>query len=445
MGPDASLEPFFGALREAAQDLGVEAWIVGGYVRDAILGRAEPDLDVVVSNHAAEVAGKVAEALGLAPPVLFPRFGTAQLSAAGRRFEFATARSESYSSNSRKPAVRRASILDDLLRRDFTVNALLMDLDGRVVDRVNGLVDLEQGLLRTPRDPDETFADDPLRMLRAIRFVAQLGFRLDPALLPAMRRQRHRVQPPVLSPERVAEELKKILASERPRLALELMDEAGLLNELLPELTACKGVRQGGYHIADVFGHTLLALQHSPPPLVVRLAVLLHDIGKPSTSAPDGSFHGHEKVGSELTRVALERLRFANVEVNQVAKLVALHLRPVYYRPDWTDGAVRRLAHDAGEAIGPLMDLARADVAASAYPHPEWMEELDGRIQAVLQERPSRLDPPFDGEDVMRIRGLAPGPEVGRLKKELGQLIMEGTLAPEREAILEYLATNPGL
>jgi poly(A) polymerase len=282
-------------------------------------------------------------------------------------------------------------------------------------------------------------------MLRAARFAAQLGFDLAPDVLPAMRRLSGRLAPPIVSVERVTEELSKMLGSDRPKLALELLDSGGLLDVVLPEVTACKGVEQGGYHTHDVFGHTLLAVGLTPPDLVVRLAALLHDVGKPATATPDGAFTGHEEVGAGLARGALERLRYPQKEIDAVVKLVRLHLRPVYYRSEWTDGAVRRLAREAGPQIERLMALARADIAASAYPEPEKLDELAARLTSVLAERPTRMAAPIDGEDIMKALGLAPGREVGRIKSRLGELIMDGEIEPSREAVLAYLQSHPDL
>ena len=440
-------DPAFDPLAKAAADAGARAWAVGGYVRDRLLGRPHAEIDVVVEDgRGPELAERFARLTGSAPPVVFERFGTAQVMWQGRPIEFASARAESYEPDSRKPVVRPASIEDDLRRRDFTINALLMDFEGRVQDRLGtGLADLREGLLRTPLDPATTFNDDPLRMLRAIRFAAQLGFRLDPPLLPAMRALADRLRPPVVSVERVNEELRKMLLSERPKLALELLDEGGLLPEVLPELTACKGVEQGGYHLHDVFGHTLEAVARTPADLVTRLAALLHDVGKPTTAAPDGSFLGHEKVGAEMAAAAMTRLRFSNAVIERVSRLVLLHLRPVYYGSEWTDGAVRKLARDGGDDLGRLLDLARADIGASAYDHPEKLEELAARLEAVRREQPSRFRSPVSGEDIMRARGLPPGPEVGRLKSRLDELVLEGSVEPSREAVLEYLRSHPEL
>jgi poly(A) polymerase len=444
--PPLGDEELLRLLKQAAADLGAQAWVVGGYVRDKLLERPHPNPDVVVERgDALKLAERFAELAGAEPPVMFERFGTAQVTLPGHLVEFVNARAESYAADSRKPDVRPASLDEDLRRRDFTINTLLMNLDGKIHDPLGGRKDLEARLLRTPTDPLRTFADDPLRMLRAVRFAAELGFELAPDVIPAMRQMKGRLAPPVVSAERIADELRRMLISQRPRLAIELLDAGELLEVVLPEVAACKGVPQSGYHTHDVFGHTLLTVERVPPDLVLRLAALFHDVGKPSTVTPDGAFTGHEIVGAELASSALERLRFSQKEIETIVKLVRLHLRPVYYSSEWSDGAVRRLARDAGSVLDRLMALARADIAASAYPEPEKLDELQARIEAALSERPSRLAPLVTGDDVMRVRGIAPGPEVGRIKKRIEELVIDGELSPTREAVLDYLASHPGL
>ena len=434
-------------LKQAAADTGVRAWIVGGYVRDKLLGRPHPDPDIVVEDGGGDrMAARFAELAGAEPPVVFERFGTAQVTLPGHNVEFVSARAESYPELSRKPNVRPASIDEDLRRRDFTINTLLMDFDGHVEDRVGvALADLRAGVLRTPAPPAVTFEDDPLRMLRAIRFATVLGFTLDPEIIQAMRERRGRLVAPIISAERIADELRKMLVSERPRLAIELLDEGDLLGVILPEISACKGVQQGGFHTHDVFGHTMLALEATAPDLLLRLATLFHDAGKPITATPDGAFLGHELVGAELAEGALARLRFAQKDVDVVTRLIRLHLRPVYYGPEWTDGAVRRLARDAGDQLDRLMRLARADLRASAYPDQAKLDELQRRLDAVQEEKPSRLTSPVDGEDIMKVLGIPAGPEVGRIKARLTELLMDGEITPDRESVLEYLRRNPDL
>jgi poly(A) polymerase len=318
-----------------------------------------------------------------------------------------------------------------------------MDLDGNILDPLGtGLRDIEARILRTPRDPRATFDDDPLRMLRAIRFAAQLGFELDPSLLPAMRDLRERARPPVLSVERTNDELRKMLLSERPELALNLLRDSGLLEVLLPEVQAMVGLEQRGYHTHDVFGHTALAVQKSPPGLTQRLAALMHDVGKPLTAAGDGTFTGHDLKGAPIAEDALKRLRFPHSEAERVARLVKLHMRPVYYDSTWTDAAVRRLARDAGELLWPLVDLARADIAASAYPHPEKIDELAARLRDALARQPGRVRPKVSGEDIMRVLGMKAGPEVGKIKARLEELVLEGEIEPTREAVLEFLEAH---
>jgi len=449
MGADQPVDEtrLLSLLKQAAADAGVTAWIVGGYVRDKLLGRPHPDLDIVVEQGGGQrMAERFAELASARPPAIFERFGTAQVTLPGHLVEFVSARSESYAESSRKPDVKPASLDEDLRRRDFTINTLLMDFEGEVHDRLGtGRTDLAGKVIRTPAAPELTFQDDPLRMLRAVRFAATLDFNPVPELMHAMRTMRGRLVAPVISAERIADELRKMLVSPHPRRAIELLDEGGLLEVILPEVAACKGVQQGGYHTHDVYGHTLLAVEDTEPDVLLRLAALFHDVGKPVTATPDGAFTGHELVGAELAEGALARLRFSTRDIEVVTKLIRLHLRPVYYGSEWTDGAVRRLARDAGDELDRLMALARADLRASAYPDQAKLDELRSRLDAVRQEMPSRMSSPIDGEDIMRVREIGAGPEVGRIKARLTELVLDGEIAPEREAVLEYLRRHPDL
>ncbi len=214
---------------------------------------------------------------------------------------------------------------------------------------------------------------------------------------------------------------------------------------ILPEIAACRGVPQSGYHTHDVFGHSLLTVEATPPDLLLRVAALFHDVGKPNTAKGDGTFLGHEEVGAEIAKRALERLRFAQKEIDVIAGLIRLHLRPVFYKSEWSDGAVRRLARDAGPLLDRLMLLARADIAASAYPEPEKLDELQSRLDSVRAERPSRLAPLITGEEIMRVRGIRPGPEVGRIKQKLEELVIDGEIPPQTQAVIDYLSEHQDL
>lgn len=439
-------DPALDLLTRAAREERVEAFAVGGYVRDHLLGLDPDELDVVVvGGDALSLAARFADLAGISRPVLFPRFGTAQITLGRRRVEFATARRESYADDSRKPQVEPATLDEDLRRRDFTVNAIVMDPEGRIFDPLGGREDLARRLLRTPGDPDRTFADDPLRMLRAVRFAAQLDFTLDPPLLPAMRRMAERARPPVLSVERVQEELRRLLLTDRPRVGLELMAEGGLMAVLIPELEACRGVAQGGWHRDDVFDHTLDAVQRTAADLRLRLAALFHDVGKPPTAGPGLTFYGHERVGAEMTATIMERLRFSHALTTEVVRLVQMHMRPIQYRSDWGAGAVRRLARDGGELVGALLDLARADIEASNYPNTDEVDELAGRLAEAERETPSRLRIPIDGRDIMAVLEIGPGQAVGRARSRLEELVLDGQLEPDRELILAHLRAHPEL
>ncbi len=444
---DVTEDAAFGVLRRVASEVDGEIWVVGGYVRDRLLPPAgsgpEPDLDVVVVGApAGAAAARFSQLAGAPPPVGFPRFGTAQVTWGGRRLEFVGARRESYRGDSRKPEVEQATLEEDLARRDFTVNALYCDLEGGVRDPFGGLADLEARRLRTPLDPEITFRDDPLRMLRGVRFAAVLGFDLAPEASRAMERLHSRLGPPVVSVERIADEFWKMLVAARPRLALELLDQHGLLPRVLPELSATHGVAQGGYHDDDVFHHTLRTVELTRADLTLRLAALFHDLGKPAT-VHQGAFPDHEEVGARLAVAALSRLRLSAARIQVVERLVRLHLRPVYYAPEWTDGAVRRLARAAGEELWLLLELARADIAASSYPYPEKIDALQRRLEALLAERPDRFTLPLSGDDIMAVLALAPGPEVGRVKAELEELVLDGALPPDRDVLLEHLKSRP--
>lgn len=441
------------AIAEAAAGRAVEMYLVGGFVRDRLIGREGKDIDLLaVGDDGGGVLEDVARRFGWAPPQRFERFGTGQVRGDGFVVEAVRARAESYDAASRKPDVRPGTLEEDIWRRDFTVNALCQTLDGRVIDITGrGLDDLRHGVLRTPLDPALTFSEDPLRMFRAARFAAQLGFATAPGLATAMERMAGRSS--ILSAERVAEELRRLLLSDHPRAGLELLRDGGLLRHWLPELEAMIGVEQGGFHIYDVFDHTTHTVAATRRDLVTRLAGLLHDVGKPPTHSRDQdgrhTFYNHPSVGAEMATVMLTRLRFSNEEVAAVALLVRNHLRPIQYLPDeWSDAAVRRLVRDIGGERGRLLDLARADTRASSFPDTDSIDELEARMAALdAGGAVSSLRPPLDGHRLMALAGgRAPGRWLGRVQGAIEEAILDGAIPADDSAAAErWLAERPEL
>lgn len=442
------MEPLVARLAAAWEPLGLrgKVFLVGGCVRDALLGRASADLDFVVEGDAMAAAEALwAAGVATAPPGLYPRFGTAAVNAGGRQIELVTARSESYAPDSRKPDVRPATLLDDAIRRDFTVNALMQDpWTGETVDLLGtGLDDLGDRLLRTPLDPAQTFSDDPLRMLRAVRFKWQLGFKYAPGLVDALRSQAHRLD--VVSAERIRDEIAKMLLFDAADQALDECVRFGLSARFWPELDQMVGVEQGGYHHLDVWGHTLAVVRASEPRLDMRLAALLHDVAKPETRSvePGGRvrFLSHEVRGAEVAVGMLRRLRFGADLENQVGLLVRHHMRftsmPTLSRP-----AARRLIHDLGDAWPDLVSLVEADLKGlKAGAGSVDVAAIRETLTAVATESPPEtLQSPLTGEEIMRELGLEPGPEVGRYKDMLVDAVLDGSIQPgDREAALILL------
>jgi poly(A) polymerase len=440
-------------IAEAAHAAGVTMYLVGGFVRDRLLGRDGKDIDLLaVGDDGTSVLAAVAQRLGWAPPQRFERFGTGQVRGGDFVVEVVRARAENYDAASRKPDVRPGTLEEDIWRRDFTVNALCQTFDGRVIDITGrGLDDLRHRVLRTPLGPELTFSEDPLRMFRAARFAAQLGFSTAPGLTTAMSRMAARSE--ILSAERVAEELRRLLVADHPRAGLELLRDGGLLSTWLPELEAMVGVEQGGFHIYDVFDHSARTVAATSPDLVTRAAALLHDVGKPPTHAldPHGkhTFYDHPSLGADMAAAMLTRLRFSNDEVAAVALLVRHHLRPIQYRPDeWSDAAVRRLVRDVGDQRGRLLDLARADTRASSFPTVAGIDDLEQRMARLdAGGAVSRLRPPLSGEDIMRLAGgRPPGPWVGRVTRALEEAVLDGAIpAGDAAAARTWLDKHRGL
>jgi poly(A) polymerase len=457
-------EPLLKVLEAEAEAAGVRALLVGGYVRDRVMGRPATELDVVVEGGSGtELARAVAARLGAREPVVFERFGTAQLTAGDFVMEFVSARAESYAPESRKPSVRPATLEEDIRRRDFTANTLLAGRDGEVIDITGqGLKDIEARVLRTPLPAAETFHEDPLRAVRAIRFAVSLDFTMDAEILPAIRGSLDRLGT-VVSIERINVELRKMLLSERPGEAFRLMRDSGVLERLMPEISVMAGVEQSGFHHLDVLDHSLTALDavaQRPQPhlapqdeLVLRLAVLLHDSGKPATAARDGeriTFLGHPEAGAAAATALLRRLRFSNDEIEAVTRLILLHMRPIQYDPaTWSDGAVRRLVRDSGDVLPALVELARVDMSASEYPATEAtrkLGDLERRIGELDIEAVRRTNPPLDGNALMARLGRGPGPWIGRVQGALLEAVLDGALpAGDADRAWAYLDRHPEL
>ena len=431
---------------------GVEAYLVGGFVRDRLLGNPSKDIDIVcINNDGIAAMRDVAQRRDWSPPVVFERFGTAQIRGDGFIVETVRARKEQYDPQSRKPDVAPGTLEEDVMRRDFTVNALCQRFEGEILDLTErGLADLEAKLLRTPLDPRETFREDPLRMFRAARFVAQLGFQLADGVLEAMAAEASRAS--VLSVERIRDELIRLLISPHARDGINVLRDANLLDFVAPELKPMQGVEQGGYHIYDVWEHTLHALDAAPPDLITRLAVLFHDIGKPPTHEfVDGekhTFYGHPQAGAEIAKEAMTRLRFSNDDTDAVAKLVELHLRPIQYdAQEWSDAAVRRLIRDAGELRAKMIDVAKADTVASSYPGTDELDQLAARMDALDQgEAVSQMQSPLSGSEIMELAARPPGRWVGAVKSALENAVIEGEITSgDREAAKAWLRARPEL
>ncbi|GAC1339128.1 MAG: CCA tRNA nucleotidyltransferase [Candidatus Dormibacteria bacterium] len=447
-----STEDVLEAVAEAARATGTETYLVGGFVRDRLLGRPGKDIDLLsVGGDGIPVLAAVANRFGWARPQRFERFGTGQIRGGEWVLEIVQARAERYDPRSRRPEVRPGSLDEDIWRRDFTVNALCQTLDGVVLDRTGrGLDDLRAGVLRTPLEPRETFSEDPLRMFRGARFVAQLDMRLAGGVLEAMRAEAARAA--ILSAERVRDELSRLLVQPAAGQGLEVLREGGLLTVVLPEALEMVGVAQSGYHVHDVWGHTVHAVEAAVPDLLTRLGCLFHDIGKPRTHvlAADGrhTFHNHAEVGARMAEEILSRLRYSNDEVRDVARLVRLHLRPIQYQDaTHSDSAVRRLIRDSAGLQTQLLDLARADTRASSYPDTDNLESLQRRMEQLDRgETVSRLRSPLDGGAIMQLAGRGPGPWVGRAMRALMDAVVEGDLpAGDVEAATGWLRSHPEL
>jgi poly(A) polymerase len=455
--------PIFNIVSTVVAQMGVNAYVVGGFVRDLILGRKTNDIDIMCVGSGIELAQNVHNYFGKAGKVeLYSAFGTAMLHYNDEKIEFAGARKESYNRDSRNPIVEDGTLDDDLSRRDFTVNAMAISLNsndfGELIDHYNGYEDLRDGILITPLDPDITFSDDPLRMYRAVRFSAQLYFDLDLETIDAIKRNAYRVE--ILKQERITEEFNKIMLSDHPSAGINLLDELDLLKSFLPELTALKGIERIGIHgHKDNYYHTLEVLDNiveatqdwnNDRKLWLRWAALLHDIAKPRCKKHDSligwTFHNHETVGSKMVVKIFERLKLPlNEKMDYVRKMVFLHLRPiVLVEEEVTDSAVRRLLFEAGDDIDDLMLLCRADVTSK---NPEKIKRYTQNFDIVAQkmieieekDRIRNFKLPLDGNEIMEIFHLPPSRKVGEIREAVKNAILDGVIPNDHAAALEYV------
>ena len=456
--------PIFKHITRVVDRMGVEAYVVGGYVRDYYLYRPSSDIDVVVVGSGVAVAEELAKELG-AKVTIFKTYGTAMLRWRDTEVEFVGARKESYTPESRNPQVEPGTLEDDQRRRDFTINAMAWSVNGdrfgELVDPFGGMEDLEDCIIRTPCEPDKTFSDDPLRMMRAVRFASQLGFDIDDDTFNGICRQAERIK--IITKERINVELNKILASPAPSIGLTLMHNSGLLQYVLPELERMSGVERRGKHAhKDNFEHTMKVLDNvakHTDDLWLRWAALLHDIGKPTTKAYDPkhgwTFHQHEVVGSKMIPQIFRRLKLPMSEpMRFVQKMVFLHMRPIVLSEDLvTDSAVRRLLFEAGDDIEKLMTLCEADITSGIDAKVKQFLKNFQLVRAKMQDLEERdrvrnFQPPITGDIIMKTYNLPPCSAIGEIKEVIKNAILDGIIPNDYDAaykLMEEEAKRRGL
>ena len=448
----------FKLISKTAEDSGLSVYIVGGYVRDLLMKRAAPtDIDFVTEGSGIALAQSVAAAIDPETKVsVFKTYGTAMFRYQGLELEFVGARKESYNAESRNPSVEQGTLEDDQKRRDFTINAMAISLNqesfGELVDPFHGVEDMEKRILRTPLEPEQTYSDDPLRMMRAVRFAATLGFSIEENSLEAIKKEAHRIK--IVTIERIMVEFNKIMLSEKPSTGLKIMKDTGLLELIIPELTALEGIEEvEGQTHKDNFWHTLEVVDNisqNTENLWLRWAALLHDIGKASTKkfvkGTGWTFHGHEFLGSKMVKTLFQRLKLPlGKDMKYVQKMVKLSSRPIALISDEaSDSALRRMLFDAGEDLEDLFTLCKADITTKNTQKQEKFkknfEYVAQKIKEVEEKDHIRnFQPPITGEEIMAMFNLAPGREIGILKERVKEAILEGNIPNEKEAAREFV------
>lgn len=437
------------------EETGIPVYVVGGYLRDLYIGRHTKDLDVVIIGDGVKFAKMFADKYRLRTPVSFPTFGTAQVFTEGVLVEFVSAREESYDRNSRKPNVRKSDLLGDLRRRDFTINTLAMPVwgedKGMRLDKLGAIKDIDNRIIRTPLDPLKTFDDDPLRILRAIRFASQFHFSIEEQTFEAIKARRERLK--IVSQERITDEFLKILGSQKPSIGFSLLKKSGVLKIIFPELDALSGieVREKFQH-KDVFLHTIKVLDNvaqKSSKLLLRFAALVHDIAKPATKqfvpGTGWTFHGHEELGARMLGGIISRMRLPKEYLLYGRSLVRLHLRPInLVSEEVTDSAIRRLIVSAGENLEDLLTLCRADITSNnprrAKAHLKNFDLVAKRIEEVREKDKLReFKSPVTGHEIMKTLDIPPGKTVGILKSMIEDAILDGIIPNEHDPAFEYM------